>query len=131
MDLLVNMARSRRFNTRGQCVEPGHNGMKIYGVFLHHFHWFQLLDSGFFKNWIIAAFSVVLQMARIGNVAHIAHFVAQVFQISKNQVEREKSAAIAQMHIAINSWAANVHTHCAFVNGSEFFLAFGKRIVNI
>jgi hypothetical protein len=47
-----------------------------------------------------------------------------MFKIPKNKVERNKGAAVAQVDIAVNRGAANIHSYAAFIDWFEDFLIF-------
>ena len=44
----------------------------------------------------------MLQMAHIGDVAHVAHLVTEVFQIAEKNIKRDGRTGMSQMGIAIN-----------------------------
>ena len=50
--------------------------------------------------------------------------VAKELKVSEHHVEAGESAAVAEVYVAVNGRAADVHAHLAFMNGREnFFLA--------
>jgi hypothetical protein len=101
--------------------------VEIYGVELHHFHGFYFFDSRFFGNAIFPYILVVFEMSRIGYVPDIANFIAQMLEVAIDEIERNKSPAIAQMYIAVNGGATDIHAYVARVEWlkSFFFSAQG------
>ena len=54
-------------------------------------------------------------MADIGDIANVAHFVAKLFQITKQYIEGNRRTGMSQMRIAVNGRAANIKPHATFV----------------
>ena len=69
-------------------------------------------------------------MAYIGDVAHVPDLKPQVFELAINDVKTHKSAAIAEMHVIVNSGSANVYTNKSFMQWGEDFLLPCQTIVN-
>ena len=86
--------------------------------------------NGRFELNYDGGFPVTLVVSYIGYVAYISHLIAQVFQVPKDQVKREKSTAVPKMHIAVDGRSANVHANGALVYGNELFFVLGQRVVN-
>ena len=70
----------------------------------------------------------MLEMADIGDVAHIAHLVAQMTEQFAEYIEGYTRTGVAQMGIAINGWTAHIHSGMAGVNGLEDLLPVGHCI---
>jgi hypothetical protein len=70
-------------------------------------------------------------MPHVGNVAYIAHFVTEVFQISENQVESDGWTCVTKVRIAINGGTADIHAHMRGVQRLERLLAAREAVVNI
>ena len=43
-----------------------------------------------------------------------------MLEVTKDQIERNKGAAIAKVHIAVNGWSANIHAHMFVFNRHEW-----------
>ena len=69
-------------------------------------------------------------MAYIGDVAHIAHFISQMIQITEQDIERNGRTSVSQVCVAINGRAAHIHSHVRSVQRNERFLSAAQRIVN-
>ncbi len=61
----------------------------------------------------------MLQMAHIGDVAHIAHLQAEMTQIAVKDIKSDGRTGVAQMGVAIDSRAADIHAHVPFVERRE------------
>ena len=72
----------------------------------------------------------MLQMAHIGDVAHIAHLVTEVFQIAEKNIKRDGRTGMSQMGIAINGRSANIHTYMRSMQRLEALLLPMQGIVN-
>ena len=70
------MARGVRLYARREHVERLHCSVIAVGVVLCYLHRLELFESCFLLNLVISLIGVVLQVANIGDVAHVAHLVA-------------------------------------------------------
>lgn len=64
-------------------------------------------------------------MARIGNVAYIAHLVSKMFQIALHNVESDVWAGMSQVRFAGNSGSAYIQTGMTGCKRFESFLLAG------
>ena len=87
--LLDDVSGGVRLDAGRQHVQGLHGAVVAVGIVLRHLHGLELLDAGFLCNLVLALVGIVLQMAHIGDVAHIAHLVAQVLEVSEQHVERD------------------------------------------
>ena len=76
--LLHNMACGMRLDAGRQTVQGCHSIVETVGIVLSHFHGFQLLQTGFLGNLILALVGIMLQVAHIRNVTYVTHLVAYV-----------------------------------------------------
>ena len=120
-DLLNDMSRSVRFDGGRQAVESFHRMVEAVGVILRHFHRFELFKACFFGNLVFPLVGIVFQMPHVGDVAHIAHLVAEVLKVAEEEVESDGRTCVSEMRVTIDRRAANVHSHTAFVEGLENF----------
>ena len=104
--------------------------MVAVGIVLGYFHWLQLLKACLLFNLVVALIGIVLKVAYVGDVTHIAHLVAQRLEIAEQHVECDGWARVTKMWVAVNGWAAHIHTYRAFVQWHEVFLATSERIVD-
>ena len=129
VDLFDDVPGSVRLDRRWQYVELLHIFVVTIDVILHNLHGFELLNPCFFAHFILAFVGIIFQMPDIGNIAHIAHFVANVLQVAEYQVEGDGRPRMTQMGIAIHRRAANVKPDVRRMNGFKFFLFARKRVV--
>ena len=94
--------------------------MVAVGVVLGNLHRLQLLQPGFLGNLVLTLVGIVLEVAYVGNVAHIAYLVAEVTQVAEHQVEGDGGTGMTQMGVAIDGGTANIH---AYIGGVERFEA--------
>ena len=45
-------------------------------VILYHFHWFQFFQACLFGDFVFTVIGIVFQMAYVGDIAHVAHFIS-------------------------------------------------------
>ena len=128
--LLDDVASGVRFDAWWQHIELVHSRMVAVGIVLGYFHWFQLLKACLLFNLVVALIGIVLKVANVGDVTHIAHLVAQRLEVAEQHVECDGWARVTKMWVAINGWAAHIHTYRAFVQWHEVFLATSERIVD-
>ena len=81
-NLLNDMSAGMWLNRRWQDIQECHVAVVAVGEVLHHLHRLELLKAGFLSNLIFALVGIVLQVANIGDIAHIAHFIAEVLEIA-------------------------------------------------
>ena len=85
--LLDDVACGVRLDAGRQHVESLHGGMVAVGVVLCHFHRLELLKACLLGNLVLAGVGVVLQVTHIGDVAHVAHLIAQVLEVAEQHVK--------------------------------------------
>ena len=105
--------------------------MVAVGIVLCHFHGLEVFEAGFLGDFVLAFVGIVFQVAHVSDVTNIAHFVAEVFQISEDQVKSDGRTGMAEMGVAVDGGSADIHAHMRGVQGFERLLAARKAIVNI
>ncbi len=130
LDLLDDVARRMWLNRGRKHVEALHGGVVAVEIILHHFHRLKLLYAGFFRYLVLALVGVMLEMAHVGDVAHIAHLVAEMSQIAEHHVERDGRTGMSEMAVAIDRRAADIHAHAPLMDRTEQLFAAGKRIID-
>ncbi len=109
--LLDDVAAGMRFNAGRQHIQCIHCLVVAIDVVLRHFHWLQLLQTCFLGNLVLSFVGIVLQMAHVGNVADIAHLVADVRQVAEQQVESDGRACMSQMRVTVHGRSADIHAY--------------------
>src|SRR6187431_1615274 len=125
------MASGSWLNAWIQCIEPSHDGMKTICILLDDFHRFQLFKSCFLTDFIFCIrIHIAFEMPYIGDISDIAHFIAQVHEISVDQIKADKRPAIADMDIIIYRGAADVHSYPPFQDGREYFFGTADAVIH-
>ena len=130
-DLFDDMSRSMRFDGRRKHIELCHSRIKTVGVELRHFHGFELIQSSFFRNFVLTLVGIMFQMPHIGDVADIAHGISQVFEVTEEEVEGNGRTRVSEVCITINGGSTYVHANAALVNGFEDFFCAREGVVNL
>ena len=121
--LLDDVAGGVRLNARRQHAEGFHGGMVAVGVVLGYFHGLELLEAGLLCYFVVTLVGVVLQVAHVGDVAHVAHLVAKMTQITENDVESDGGTGVAQMWVAVYCRSAHIHAHIGCMQRHKSLLA--------
>ena len=103
-------------------VEGVHCLVVAVHIVLGHLHRLELLEAGLLGNLVLALVGVVFQMAHVGDVAHIAHLVADMGEIAEHQVEGHRRTGVSEMGLAIDGRAADIEAYViGHDRGKEFF----------
>ena len=89
--------------------------MVSVGVELHDLHRLELLEACFLRYLIFAFIGIVLEVPHIGDVAHVAHFVAEVHKIAIEDIEGDSGTCVPQMGVAVHRRSADIHAHMPIV----------------
>ena len=129
--LLDDMSAGVRFDRGREDVESLHIVVVAVGVVLHHLHRFQLLQTGFFGDLILPFICIVLEVPHISNITYVTHLIAEVKEITIEQVEGNSGTCMAQVGITINGRTAYIHTHVSLVEGTEILFLTTQCVVNL
>ena len=129
-DLLDDVARGARLDGGRRHVQQAHRLVVAQGIGLHDLHRLQLLQAGLLRNLVLAFVGVMLQVPHVRDVADIAHLVAQVAEEFAQHVIGHARTGMAEVGVAIDGRAADIHAHMAGMDRLEKFLAAGQRIGN-
>ena len=72
----------------------------------------------------------MLQVTHVGDVAHIAHLVAQMKEITEEEVEGDGRTGMTQVGITIYRRTADIHAYTALHQRTEEFLLSAQCIVD-
>ena len=128
--LLDDVSRGVRLDAGRQHVEFLHRVVETIGIVLRHLHRFELFEACLFGNLVFAFVGIMLEVSHVGNVAHVAHLIAQMFQIAEHEVESHGGACVSEVRVAIHRGSANVHAYVPGLQGHEFLLGARERIVD-
>ena len=123
------MSRGVGLDAGRQDVELGHGGVEAVGIVLCHIHRFELLEACLLGDFVLALVGVVLQVAHVGDVADVAHLIADVAEVAEQEVEGDGRTGVAQVGVAIDGGAADVHADVSLVDGDEGFFLARERVV--
>ena len=73
----------------------------------------------------------MFQVADVGNVAYITHFVAQVAQVAEDEVKGDGRTGVAQVGVTVDGGPADIHAHVRSMQGNELLLLAGQCIVDV
>ena len=93
-------------------------------VVLRDFHGLKLLQTGFLGDFVLALVGIVFQMAHIGDVAHVAHLVADMGEIAEHHIEGHGRTRVSQMRLAIYRRPADIETHMVRSDWFKQFFPF-------
>ena len=128
LDLLDYVAGGAGLDGGRRHVQQAHGLVVAQGVGLHDLHGFELFEPGLAGDLVLPFVGVVLQMAHVGDVAHVAHLVAEVAQQLEEHVVGHSGARVSEMGVAVDGGPADIHAHVAGMDGHEELLAVRKRI---
>ena len=129
LDLLDDMSRRIGFDRGRLDVQGLHRTVVTLRVVVGHLHRLQLFEPGLLGDLVLSLVGVVLQMSHVRDVAHVTHLVAAGLEVAEQQVERHGRTGMAQMRVAVDRGAADIHAHAAGSQRLELLLAAGERIV--
>ena len=102
--------------------------MVAQGIGLHDLHGLQLFQPGLAGYLVLPLVGIVLQMAHIGDVAHVAHLVAEVAQKFEEHIVGHSRPCMPEVGVAVDRGAAHVHAHMSRMHRHEKLLLVGKGI---
>ena len=127
--LFDDMTGGERFDGGRKHPERTHGIVVTLRIVVSYFHGFQLLEPRLLRYLVFPLVGIVLQMAHIGDVAHVAHLVTERTQVAEQQVESNGRPCVPQVRVAIDGRAADVDAHMGRIHRFELLLAPGEGIV--
>ncbi len=128
LNLLDDMAAGAGLYGGRLAAQKAHGLVIALSVVLDYLHRLQLLQTGFLCYLVFAFVGIVLKMAYVCDVTHIAHLVSQVLEKAEENVVGDAGTGMAKMGVSVHGGAADIHAHAAFVYGFEQLLVTGKGI---
>ena len=129
-NLFDDVPRCVRLDARRQHVQSLHRLVVTQRIVLDNLHRLEFFEACFFGYFVFALVGIVLQMSHIGDVAHIAYFVAEMRQITIQNIERDGRPRVPEMTVAIDRRTANVQPDMRRVQRFEQLFAMRQCIVN-
>ena len=78
-------------------------------VVLHHFHRFELFEACLLRNLVLAVVGIMFEVTYVGDVADVAHLVAEVTEIAEKYVEGDCRTCVTEMAVAVDGRTADIH----------------------
>ena len=122
-DLFTDVSGGARLDAGPQHVQSAHVVHEAPEILLGHLHRLQLLQAGAGQHLVLAVVGVVLQVAHVGDVAHVTHRVTQVQKVAPDHVEGHLLLGVSHVGVAVDSGSAQVHADAACRCGLELYLA--------
>ena len=113
-----------------QDVEGVHSLVVAVGVVLRHLHGLELLEACLLGYLVVALVGIMFEMAYIGDVADVAHLIAEMLEVAEKDIEGDSRTGMPQMGVAIDGGAADVHAHVGRVDGLEPLFLAVERVVD-
>ena len=129
-DLLDDVSGSVRLDGRGKNTEGLHGLVVPAEVVLHHLHRFELLEARLLGDLVFALVGIVLEVSHVGDIADVAHLVAQMGEVADEDVEGDGGTGMTQMRVAVDGRTAYVQTHIGRVQGLEELLAAAHGVID-
>ena len=123
------MARGCRFDAGRQHIQLKHILPVTIGVKLDNLHWLKRFNAGFNSNFILALICIIHKMADIRDISHVAHFITDVFEITKKEIKGNGRTGMAKMCFAINGRTADINTNMSGIQRYKNFLCPAKCII--
>ena len=118
-NLFDDMTAGMRFDAWREHIERFHSLVIAIEIELHHFHRLELFEASLLCDFVFALIGIVLQVAHVGDIAHIAHLVTEGSEIAIEHVEGDGRTSVTEVWVAINRRTAHIHTHTSLVNRLE------------
>ena len=128
--LFDDMAGSMGLDRGTQTAQRVHGRMIAVGVVLCNLHRLKLFQPCLLGYLVLTLVGIVLQVAYVGDVAHVTYLIAQVLQVAEHKVERDGWTGVSQMWVAINRRSADVHAYIGGMKWFEALLLTRQRVIN-
>ena len=131
LNLFHNVSRCRWLDGGGQNVEHPHDIVKVIRIPLHDLHGLDVFQPCFLSNLVFSIIGVPCKVSDIRDVPDIADLIAEVDEVAKHHIERQKGSDVAQVNVGVYRRATDIHAHIGWVDWNEPFLFSAERISNV
>ena len=131
LDLLDDMAGCPRLDGRRSHIQQTHCLIVPESIGLHHLHRLDLLKPCLLCNLVLPLVGIVLQMAHISDIPHETDLVAQMPEELEKHIVSHSRPGVAQMGVAVNGRAADIHSDMSRMHRNEKFFLARKSICQI
>ena len=128
LDLLHYVAAGAGLDGGRRAVQETHGFVVTESISLHHFHGLQLFQAGLLCYLVLTFVGIMFEVADIGDIAYIAHLVAQVAQQLAEHVVCHSRPGMAEMSLTVHGGAAYIHSNMSFMDRLEELLGTRKRV---
>jgi hypothetical protein len=104
--------------------------MKEVSILLYELHGFQLLERGLFGDLVFRSAAFFLEVSGVRNISDVTDLIAQVEEITVNEIEGNKRARVSQVALAADGWSTHIHSYVAGCKGGENLFLSCIRIVD-
>jgi len=128
-DLFDDMSAGAGADVGSQAVEAVHIFEVTAGVEFgqgHRMFFFFFCSQ---IQFVFALVGVVSKMADVGDVLDVSNRIAEVSQVSDEDVETDVAFGVSEVSVAIDGGSADVDTDGAFVERFELFFSSGQAVV--
>ena len=94
-----------------------------------HEHYLPRDTSGKTLAIVLTLVGVMLEMAYVGDVAHVAHLISEPREVTKQDVESDGGTRMTKMRVAIDCRAAHIHAHMPRLNRGKGLLDARQRVI--
>ena len=108
-------------------IEGPEHVVEADGVLLGDLHRLELLEARALRHAVLA---VVEEVANIGDVADVAHAIAEVQQGAVDDIKADEGAAVPDVRRGVDGGTADVHADEAGVKRLEIDLLAAQGVVN-
>jgi hypothetical protein len=98
---------------------------------LGYLHGLEFLKPCFFGDLVLPLIGIAFQVTYIGDVADVPYLIAQVPEISEEQIESYGWPGMSQMGFSVNGGSANIQAHIGWVEGLKLLFFPVQGVVNI
>ena len=115
---------------RRKDIQGLHRLMIAVGIILCHLHRLQLLQTGLLLNLVVALIGIMLEMPDIGDITDIAYLIAQMGEVTEEDIEGDGGTSMAQMGITIYSRTADIHTYMRGMERTKQLFPTRERVID-
>ncbi len=130
-DLFDDVAGGPGLDGRRRHIQQPHSLVIPEGVGLDDLHRLDLFQSRLLGDLVLSFVRIVLQMADIGNVPHVADPVSQMLQQPEQHVVGYARPSMTQVRVPVDGRTAYVHPHMSRLDRDEQFFLPRKGIGQI
>jgi hypothetical protein len=115
-----------RLNAGRDIVEYPHHILEAVFISLYDLHRFQPLEASLLGDLVFATcVHISLKVPDVGDISDITDLESLVEEVSVDHIKIDERAAVADMYVTVNSWAADIHSYVALMQRFEYLFIPG------